>query len=310
MIDTPGLYGIFKTNQTKSIMSKNVFPTFFPVAAALYLTDQNKPIHYISTRDGQFVLEHIRFEDALRLKKNRLREVTWQKDVRPDRFGHSSNGPPVDIVPVLDGKHGLELEIKLTVVPTFNRPKVTEMIIRQNTQFTFAERLAYCHRDLMDTVPVSPETLWRAVRNSGDAQLPFILHGIWQTVNDTHVLNKTNTADVYMISDFAYLQMLLRMPQGKNGTPTRAGRVVNRIRTWITDYFESGTMAYKSSPRQSVDHLKVAVYPSDHLTDLKTGYYDMRLNIDDMRSIIPQQSLREISPERRLDASLAFTLNT
>ncbi len=303
-----GLYGIRKTNQTKSLMSKNVFPTFFPVAASLYLTDKGKPINYIHVRDGNLVTGHIGFADALQLDKNRLPDVIWHKEARPDRFGQSSYGPPADIVPVLDGKHGLEMEVKLTVVPTFSRPKVTEMVIRQNTQFTFTERLAYCHRDLLESIPVSLETLQRAVRNSDDVQLPFILHGIWQTMGNTHKLNKANTADVYMISDFAYLLMLLRIPQDRNGIPTRVGRVIGRIRTWLTDYFETGALAYKSSSGQSVDHLKVSLYPSDHLEDLKASYYAMRLDLDDVKAIVPPQSILDISPERRLDASLAFTL--
>lgn len=309
MTGTSGLYGINKTNQRKSVMSKNMFPTFFPVAAALYLNDRGESIHYVRVKDGELALDSIRLADALCLDNDRLHEVTWYKEARPDRFGQSSHGPPVDVVPVLDGKQGLEVEVKLTVVPTFSRSKVTEMVIRQNTQFTFTERLAYCHADLVRAMPVTTDTLRRAIRNSDDEQAPFILHGVWQTMGNTHKLNERNTADMYMISDFAYLQMLLGRKHGRDGTPTRAGRVTARVCSWLTDYFEAGAMAYKLSRRQSVDHLKVNLYPSDHLEDLKTKYYEMRLNIGDMKAIIPKQSLRDMSPERRLDASLAFSLN-
>ena len=77
--------------------------------------------------------------------------------------------------------------------------------VLQNTQFTFAERLAYCHTDVVRDVSVNNNTLRRAIQNSESGQAPFILHGVWQTIGNTHRLNEKNTADIYMISDFAYL---------------------------------------------------------------------------------------------------------
>lgn len=305
MTGRAGLYGINKANQ-KSLMTKNLFTTFFPVAAGLYLNDLGKRIHYVRVKDGRLVLDSVGFADALCLDKDRLGDVVWNKDVRPSRFEHSMYAPPVDLVPVQDDKQGLEVEVKLTVVPTFSKSKVTEMVVRQNTQFTFAERLAYCHTDLVRDVPVNDDTLRRAIQNSESRQAPFILHGVWQTIGTTHELNEKNTADVYLISDFAYLQMLLNRPQRRgNNTPTRTGRVLDRVRSWLTAYFDTGKMVYKTDPKQSVDHLKVNLYPSDHLDELKTAYYAMRLNVDDIRTIIPVDSLRGMSPERRLDASLA-----
>ena len=82
--------------------------------------------------------------------------------------------------------------------------------------------------------------------------------------------------------------------------------MLDRIRSWLTSYFDTGEMIYKSSGKQSVDHLKVNIYPSDHLDELKPSYYDMRLNMDDIRAIMPVDSLRGMSPERRLDASLVL----
>lgn len=305
MTGRAGLYGINATNQMP-IMTKNLFPTFFPVAAALYLGDMGKRVHYVCVKDGDLALDSVEFAAALCLNKDRLGDVVWHKDVHPDRFARSTHAPPADLVPVQDGRQGLEVEVKLTVVPTFSTSKVTEMVVRQNTQFTFAERLAYCHTDAVRDVPVTDNTLRRAIQNSESRQAPFILHGVWQTIGNTHRLNEKNTADIYMISDFAYLKILLNRPQRRGNTPTRTGRVLDRIRSWLTSYFDTGEMVYKSSSKQSVDHLKVNIYPSDHLDELKTSYYDMRLNMDDIRAIIPVDSLRGMSPERRLDASLAL----
>lgn len=299
------LYGIAKTNCDGSIMSKNVFPTFFPVAAALYLNSKGKSIHYIRMKGGSLELDRVKFADALRLDGERLNEVVWHRTSRPNRFKRSYNGPPVDLVPELDGKHGLEMDVELTVVPTFARKKVTEVVVRQNTQFTFAERLAYCQRDLVDAATVNRDTLQRAIRRADDAQAPFMLHGVWQTLGKTSILNEEKTADVYMISDFAYLHMLMNVPQEKGDRPTRAGKGVQSILTWLTNFFKTDKMVYKDSKEQSASHLKVNLYPSDHLDVLKTKYHDMRLDINDVKAIVPQESISKISPERRLDASLA-----
>lgn len=306
--DIHELFGIYHTNSEESLMTKNVFTTFFPISAALYLSSKNRPVQYLLVRNNQLVSEEIMFENAIGVSRDDLRDISWDREIHPKKFKSSEHAPPVDMVPTLDGKQKLELEVKLTVVPTFANNKVTEMIVRQNTQFTFAERMVYYHKNAIDNVPVSTDTLRRAVRNSSESQKPFILHGLWQTVGTTGTLNEVNTADVFLISDYAYLWMILNSPLIRNRTPTRIGRVENRIRTWIENYLETGVMRYKESSGQSVDHLKIALYPSDHLEELKGRYKRLRLGLKDLTTIIPKASIKKISPERRLDASILYTI--
>ena len=296
----PELFGINDTN-VKSVMSKNVFTTFFPIATAAYMSSRNIPLKYVRVKDsGSLEIADIAFEDAIGISRDDMERVKWQSETHPKAFSHSANPPPVDLVPELDGTEKTELEVKLTVVPTF-AGKSTEMIVRQNTQFTLAERMAYRHRDLIDSRPLTTDKLRQAVSHA-DCQIPFMLHGIWKTVGTELKLDEDNTADVYVISDFAYLWMILQNVSERTGN-TRMGKVERLVRTWIASYLESGTMRYKERG-QNIEHLKITLYPTDYLEGLKADYGKPRLNMDDVMNIVPVESIRKMSPERRLDASI------
>lgn len=297
----PELFGINDTN-VRSVMSKNVFTTFFPIAAAVYMSNQNMPLKYICVRNNALEITDIMFEDAIGVKRDDIGRVRWKSEAHPKMFDHSANPPSVDLVPELDGVEKTEMEVKLTVVPTFAGRKVTEMIVRQNTQFTLAERLAYRHRDLIDSRPLTTDKLRQVVQHT-DCQLPFMLHGLWKTVGTELKLDETNTADVYVISDFAYLWMILQNVKGESTGNTRMGKVERLVRTWIGSYLESGTMRYREKG-QNIEHLKITLYPIDYLKDLKNGYENLRLKMDDVLRIVPVESIKKMSPERRLDASI------
>ena len=297
----PELFGIHRSN-VPSTMSKNIFTTFFPVATALYLSSKGRPVKYLRVRGGELDIDEILFERAIGVDSADLPRVEWNSEIHPDLFAKSPNAPPMDMVPTLDKEQKLEFEVKLTVVPTFNRKKTTELIVRQNTEFSLAERMAYRHRDLVNVRPITNDTL-RGVIRSEDRQLPFILHGLWKTKGTSMVLDETNVTDVYFISDFAYLKMLLDKYDRKPHEASRIGKVVRLIRSWIGCYLESGSMRYKED-RANVEHLKVTIYPTEHQKDLQRSYENLRLPMKDLWNIVPDYSIRKMSPERRLDAAI------
>jgi len=297
----PELFGIHHTNKEESILTKNVFTTFFPVATALYLSSKGRPVKYLHVRNGNLDTTEILFEKAIGTDSASLKNISWDSETHPDLFANSANPPQMDMVPTLDKKQMLEFEVKLTVVPTHNRSKMTELIVRQNTQFSFAERLAYRHRDLVDVRPFTTDTL-RNILGHEDRQLPFILHGLWKTVGSSMILDANKTVDVFFISDFAYLKILLdKFDRGSKST--RVAKVIRWIRSWIENYIENGTMRYKERGA-NVEHLKVTIYPTEHLSQLERDYDDLRLPIKDVWNIVPENSVRKMSPERRLDAAL------
>ena len=295
----PELFGINNTN-VKSMMSKNVFTTFFPIAAAVYMSSRNTPLKYIRVKNDSLDVADIMFEDAIGVNRGDMGRVKWKSEAHPKAYDHSANPPHVDLVPEIDGTEKTEMEVKLTVVPTF-AGKGTEMIVRQNTQFTLAERMAYRHRELIDSRPLTTDKLRQAVRHA-DCQIPFMLHGLWKTVGTELKLDEANTADVYVISDFAYLWMILQNVSEGTGN-TRMGKVERMVRTWIGSYLESGTMRYRERG-QNIEHLKITLYPTDYMEELKGCYENLRLKIDDVLKIVPVESIKKMSPERRLDASI------
>ncbi|MCY4490678.1 MAG: HindVP family restriction endonuclease [Thaumarchaeota archaeon] len=199
-----------------------MFTTFFPIATALYMSSKNIPLKYIRVDDhNSLEIVEIQFEDILGVNKTDLNRIKWKSGTCPSMFNHSANPPHVDMVPELDDAEILEFEVKLTVVPTF-AGKGTEVIVRQNTQFTLAERMAYRHRDLIDSRPLTTNKLREAVCNA-DYQIPFVLHGLWKTIGTGIKLDVNNTADVYVISDFAYLWMILQHVS-ENTPNTRHGQ--------------------------------------------------------------------------------------
>lgn len=286
-----------------SVVSKNIFPTFFPISAALYMEEHNIPIRYVRICNGKLALSEITFSDILEVGSDKLNTIKWNREQVPKKFSKSLNGPPMDVVPVISEEELLEMETKLTVVPTHTEKLITELIIRQNTQFSLAERLAHRYPEFFNTVPVDEDMLNKAIENCDGVQHVFILHGVWKTEGKTYVLDKKNTCDVFAISDFAYLSMLLQLQKYKKNVPTRGTRVINRIRSWVNDYVDKGRMTYKTSREQSVDHLKVTLHPVKFLPELKNAYNNARLDIAAFKQIVPDSAVNKMSPERRLDLS-------
>jgi len=306
----PELYSIFNSN-VDSLLTKNIFATYVPIAASIYMTHKNVPNYYLRRDNSGLTIDKKKFDKLLEVKPEDLSKVKWNSEEKSRRFTKSIGSPGIDMVPTLNGNELTEFEVKLTVVPTHARKKVTEMIIRQNTQFNLAERICYYYFSLLkndmdfNKLKLFVEKYWKL-------QKPFILHGLWKTVENTAELDKKNTMDVLCISDFAYLHILLSSPQekGKDGNyvKTRIGRVVDLIIDWINEYKKHGKMTYKEATEGSKDHLKITLYPVDYHKDLKNIFYNLRLNFEDVMKIIPKKSIDGLGPERRFDASLLFTL--
>jgi len=306
----PLLFNIYKSN-VDSVLTKNIFATYIPISASIYMSDNNIPNYYLTRDKNGLTIAKKKFEELLNVKPEDLSKIEWNSEERNSRFTKSRGSPGIDMVPILNGTELTELEVKLTVIPTHARKKVTEMIIRQNTQFNLAERLCYYYNSYLPN-ELNFEKLKQFVEKHWKLQTPFILHGLWKTVESTSELDKKNTMDVLCISDFAYLHMLLSLPQekGKAGmkVKTRIGRVVDLIIKWINEYKKRDTLTYKEPTEGSKDHLKITLYPVDHHNDLKNVFYNLRLNFDDLMKIIPKKSIGGLGPERRLDASLIYTL--
>ncbi|MBA7632095.1 hypothetical protein ES703_39637 [subsurface metagenome] len=310
MVKDSELYGI-KIINLETILTKNVFTTYLPISASIYMSDKGIPTTYLKREESGLVISQTRFEELLGIRSSDFSRISWNSEGRKSSFGKSIRAPGIDMLPVFGRRELIELEVKLTVVPTYAKEKTTEMIIRQNTQFNFAERLCYYYGDFFEK-DMDFDKIKNFLEENWLRQNPFIVHGLWKTIRDTPKLDRKNTLDVVVISDFAYLHMLLSAPQTKGmitgAAKTRIGRVVDLIIGWINEYKNQGKMIYKGPLEGSKDHLKITLYPVDYKPELKSVFNNLRLSYEDLLKIVPKKSIKALSPERRLDASLYFAL--
>lgn len=304
----PELYRIYKTN-VDTILTKNIFTTYLPISASIYMTDKGMKNPYLRVNKNGLAITHEKFEKLMGVKHSDLSDISWNSESRRREFKKSVRAPGIDMMPVLNGKDVIELEVKLTVVPTHAKNKLTEMIVRQNTQFNLTERLCYDYGDLFED-NVDLKQLKDFVEKNWKFQKPFIVHGLWKTKGSSPIFDEKNTLDVLLISDFAYLYMLLNSPLnkklGKTMAKTRIGRVVDQILEWINEYKNDNKLTYKGPSEGSKDHLKITLYPVDYKPELKKIFTNLRLSLKDLLNIVPRVSIDSLDPERRLDTSLLF----
>lgn len=309
------LYGINNSN-CDTILSKNIFTDYLPIAMSIYMMDNEIPHQYIKigspevgqTKVGDSLDLKITkkpFYEILGVNKDNVDKINWKHEHHLSEYNKSINAPGIDIVCSLDSEEIIELEVKLTVSPHHRDDIKTEMIVRQNTQFAFAERIAYRFGEYLSQ-DVSVEDLERLIQNHANDQMPFIIHGLWKTMGRGPRLDETNTADVFVISDLAYLKMLLDSSFTHGGNRSRIGKVVDLIIEWLNQYKSENKINYLEEGRGIREHLKITLYPERYKENLSNLYEKLRLNINDMLDVVPPSSIDELSPERRLDNSLVF----
>jgi len=306
----PELYGIKATN-VDTVLTKNIFTTYVPISAAIYLDDKNKKLHYLNVCNNLLKVTPKYFRELMGLNSEQLHNVKWLSESRNPHYSKSVRAPGIDMGAELSSRFLIELEVKLTVVPTHAEDKITEMIVRQNTQFNFAERICYNFGKFLSNNP-TVEELQSLIDAHEDLQTPFIIHALWKTEGHGSKIDKEHALDVTVISDLAYLKILLSSRFEKNenngNVKTRIGRVVDLILSWVKEYKTKNRITYKEEAEGSRDHLKITLYPSEYCEDLRTIYYRLRLTFDDLKNIVTSDSIKKLSPERRLDASIIFTL--
>ena len=291
---------IYHTN-VRTMMSKNNFPIFFPVATALRLSTRGIPIKYLAINNGELNVTEIRFDEALRFDLQRLSEIRWNSRTHPEEYIRSDNPPQIDMVPMYDRRQLLEFVVKLTEVRTGQRRHTTKINLNQNTLFSLAERLVHRYPNLIEGRPGTIETLHN-ITTDEESQLPFILHGLWKTLPNSMDIDQRNTADVFFISDFAYLKMLL--DKFDDNPNSRIGRILEMIRRWIEEFNQRGRIRYRED-NSNVEKIDITINPTKHLEELDDSYRNLRLNIEDIREIIPERSRQQVPPERRLDVALS-----
>jgi hypothetical protein len=303
------LYGIEKTN-LDDLLTKNIFTTYLPVSTALYEESKGVRLKLISCVDSGLTLDYTTFHDVLGVAPKSLGQIEWMSTTKVSDYDKSKGNPGIDMVPRLNGSDLTEFEVKLTVVPTYNEEKTTEMIVRQNTQFALAERLCYRYSEYFSSNPTIDE-MKSLLRRAQKLQRIFILQGVWKTVGHTPKIDPANSLDVFVITDLAYLHMLLNARHSRGpeeAVQTRIARVLNLILSWIKEYKTQNRLTYKEAKQGSKDHLKITLYITDHLPELKRHLLELRLNKEDLGAIVPRESIIKLSPERRLDASLRSLL--
>lgn len=241
------------------------------------------------------------------------------------------------------GEHTRAFEVKLVVVPnsqTAKKPhneQSCEIVVRPPSieQIAFSIAHSYganrrsdlldiivdCLEDPMDYRWNDHEWMQRRIHLIYDAtqaiirgaihtQTPFALSAVWRTVGQAPVL-ENNAFDVFCWTDMAFVQLFLdKMPtSGKNRKITRPERSLVWLVSALYDYAAQATLNFKkhhSRITYGSQTDKAGSFAGDtpyrHLRSEQL--FCPRVTKDELPSIVSEQALYHLMPERRLDGVL------
>jgi len=249
-----------------------------------------------------------------------------------------------DLVTQVDGEHKRALEVKLTVIPDNTTASLasesewgSELVIRPDS-ISYACLGIYRTlsaktqeiRSLIEPVSIRIES-WentREILNNADAlldvlslffakyfqhQIPFLIQPIWKTKGKSPVLDD-NAFDVFVWSDFALLKLAVDQAKSEHNrtTVSRYLRSVARTVRALSDLFVSQKLHVTRIFRQMAlgNQTDKEFALSGRVTRQYMNHSRLTTPIlkkEVLREIILNGGQKELSPERRFDATIFFT---
>lgn len=108
MTETEELYCIKKTN-VNSVLSKNIFTTYVPISAAIYLDDNNKTLYYLNVHANNLRVSNKYFRELLGVTSEQLKSIKWLSESRNPAYNKSVRAPGIDMGSELEGNFLIEL---------------------------------------------------------------------------------------------------------------------------------------------------------------------------------------------------------
>ena len=79
------LYGIFQSN-VSTVLTKNIFTTYVPISASIYMAEKNIENHYLSRNKTGLIVDKKKFDELLNIELSDLSKIQWKSEARNSRF--------------------------------------------------------------------------------------------------------------------------------------------------------------------------------------------------------------------------------
>lgn len=342
----PNLYGLASTNKDGSFWGKNQFNNAFPMSLACWMRDNGKSFVEIYRHNGEVKHRECSISHLFGLKTTEKPHFDFEHGVQANAELCHGVMPRVDVVisprnRKNDQRRGLE--IKLVVVPdstTVNKHKsnwAPEIVFRPSTS-TNAAILLYRNlktlghlpkvRKLLDKRcgaihdwgnPVEMksradgllETLREIIDYAEESQTPLVACSIWRTEAQTPVLS-ANAFDIFGWTDTIFLDMVCeRAESGRDKGVSRSLRTALRSLKVLQDLVLTGkvnlNIILSTMSFDAQDDKDFAIAGSQTIRYMKhKRLQSPAVPSEALKELILGNGIDNLSPERRLDATLYF----
>lgn len=346
-MEQSGLYGIFNSNRSSNDhWGKNCFNSSFPTSMACYMLEHDIPVIYLKLNNElKVVAETLPVSQLFNCEGRSLRDLSFQFESVYEPYQQYSfdtiDGIDL-VVKGTDGKYLAPVEIKLTVVPdnsTYLKPENqwgAEMVIRSATT-------SYCALGMFDSVKdearsireifepaCSDIQMWdndfemtHKLPNLSSAidtfersylanQKPLLMQTLWKTQGKSPVL-ADQAFDIVVWSDYAFSRLFVDSSREIARTMSRPARSTARLARCLWELSKSGKIRIFDIYRQmafgnqtdkefSVNGLHWRKYV-EHERITRPA-----LSKSIVSEIIQDGFIEKLSPERRFDQTLYFTV--
>lgn len=343
-----GLFGIEHSNRAPSDhWGKNCFNSSFPTALACYMMSKNiKAIYARLDKNLNVVCDEISIAELFHCKSNDPKSLEFDFEVPFDPYSHYVyDGESIDgidlVVKDLDGNPLIPLEVKLTVFPdnsTCEKDKKewgSELVIRSATT-------SYCAFGMFDSIkndaknarnflehPCASIGSWtneyemthktQALKEGLDAfekeywnyQKPLVIQTLWKTKGKSPLL-ADDAFDIIVWSDFAFSRLFIDdvKPTSKM---TRQMRATAKLALALWELCKSEkihlTDIYRQMTFSNLTDREIAPSGKKWRRYINTDRLnDFSLPKEVVYEVIEKDCIERLSPERRFDQTLYFTM--
>lgn len=346
-MEQSGLFGIFHSNRSSNDhWGKNCFNSSFPTAMACYMLAQNIPAIYLHLNNKlEVVADTLPVSQVFNCDGRALKELSFQFEsvFEPYQQYSFDTIDGIDlVVKGTDGSFLAPVEIKLTVVPdnsTFSKPERlwgAEMVIRSATT-------SYCALGMFDSVKGDARNIREIFESScSDIQMwdndyemthklpnlsaaidtferaylqnqkPLLMQTLWKTQGKSPVL-ADQAFDIVVWSDYAFSRLFVDSSYKVEKTMSRPSRSTARLARCLWELSKSGKIRISDIYRQmafgnqtdkefSVNGLHWRKYVN-HERIVRPALPKTVIS-----EIIQDGFIEKLSPERRFDQTLYFTV--
>lgn len=346
-MERSGLFGIVHTNRAvDEHWGKNCFNSSFPTSMACYMLANNIPVVYLRLNEKlQIIAEELPVSKLFNCEGMGLEELSFHFESVFEPYQQYSFDPidGIDlVVKNVDGKFLSPVEIKLTVIPdnsTFSKPESkwgAEMVIRSATT-------SYCALGMFDSVKENSRAIreifeeacsdiqmWdndfemthklprlsaaidQFERTYLNHQKPLLMQTLWKTQGKSPVL-ADRAFDIVVWSDYAFSRLFVDSSYNVSKKMSRPARSTARLARCLWELSKSGKIRISDIYRQMA-------FGNQTDKEFSVNGLHWRRYVNHGRvvnPILPKTIIQEIvqdgyieklSPERRFDQTLYFTV--